>query len=55
MFYNPFLAMQYLYDELSVPGDPAYSDIDEGTKFALFDLVVYSPEAQAAAHSTITF
>lgn len=50
MFFDPFVAMEHIYNTLALPTDVAYADIDEDTKFALFDLMIYSPEAQKAAH-----
>ena len=44
MFYDPFIAMEYVYDHTTMPGDPAYADLDEATKSALLDLAIDSPE-----------
>ncbi|HEY9313794.1 hypothetical protein [Williamsia sp.] len=53
MFFDPFVAMEHIYDnDLKMTGDPAFADIDDDTKLALFDLVVFSPEAQKAAEVT---
>ena len=52
MFYDPFIAMEHVYNHTTMPGDPAYADLDEATKSALLDLAVNSPEAHAAAPSS---
>ena len=49
MFYDPFVAMEHVYNQTKMPGDPAYTDLDDDTKFVLFDLAVTSPEAHVAA------
>ena len=49
MFYDPFIAMEHVYNHTKMPGDPAYADLDEATKSALLDLAIGSPEAHKAA------
>ena len=53
MFYDPFVAMEHVYNQTKMPGDPAYIDLDEATKSALLDLAIGSPEAHQAAATVI--
>ena len=53
MFYDPFVAMEHVYNQTKMPGDPAYTNLDDDTKFVLFDLAVNSPEAHQAAATVI--
>ncbi|CAM3325176.1 hypothetical protein DFJ75_4977 [Williamsia muralis] len=46
-------AMKHVYNHTKMPGDPAYTDLDDDTKFVLFDLAVTSPEAHVAAATVI--
>jgi hypothetical protein len=46
-------AMEHVYNHTTMPGDPAYTDLDEATKSALLDLAIGSPEAQKAAATVI--
>ena len=53
MFYDPFVAMEHVYNQAKMAGDPAYADLDEASKSALLDLAIGSPEAHQAAATVI--
>ncbi|PYE13449.1 hypothetical protein DFR67_1163 [Williamsia limnetica] len=53
MFYDPFVAMEHVYNEIKTPTDPAYADLDYDTKSALLDLAISSPEAQKVAETRL--
>jgi len=54
MFFDPFVAMEHIYtNDLKMPADPAYADLDADTKSVLLDLVIFSDEAQQVAKVTI--
>jgi hypothetical protein len=53
MFYDPFVAMEHVYNETKMPEDPDYADLDSDTKSVLLDLAIGSPEAHKAAETVI--